>query len=79
MVENVITLLIYLAVLALVVWLVLWVIDSVIGVALPPKVIQIIWVIVVLVALLLIYRALGPHLRLPGITGATSSAVWFKN
>ena len=65
MVETVITLLIYLAALALVVWLVLWVVESVIGIALPPKVVQIIWVIVVLVALLLIYRALAPHLHLP--------------
>jgi hypothetical protein len=76
MVETVITLLIYLAVLALVVWLVLWVLDSIIGIALPPKVVQIIWIIVVLVAILLVYRALGPHLHLPGIT---SNAVWFED
>ena len=72
MVESVITLLIYLAVLALVVWLILWVVESVIGISLPPKVVQIIWVIVVLVALLLIYRALAPHLHLPAITAIGS-------
>jgi hypothetical protein len=65
MVESVILLLVYLCLLALCVWLVLWVLESIIGIALPPKVVQILWVIVALVAILLIYRSLAPHLHLP--------------
>jgi hypothetical protein len=65
MVESVILLLVYLCLLALCVWLVLWVLESIIGISLPPKVVQILWVIVALVAILLIYRALAPHLHLP--------------
>jgi hypothetical protein len=65
MVESVILLLVYLCLLALCVWLVLWVLESIIGIALPPKVVQILWVIVALIAILLIYRALAPHLHLP--------------
>ena len=47
MIITIITLLIYLCVLALVVYLIIWVLG-VIGVPLPPKVIQILWVIVAL-------------------------------
>lgn len=60
MIEAVITLLIYICVLALVVYLVIWVLE-IVGIALPPKVIQIIWVIVVLIVLLLLVRLLLPH------------------
>lgn len=66
MLETVITLLIYICVIALVVYLVLWVLES-IGVALPPMVVKIIWVIVILLVVLLLFRALpglGLHLRL---------------
>jgi bacteriorhodopsin len=59
MLETVITLLIYLCVLALVVYLIIWVLGE-IGLALPPQVIKILWVIVALVAILLIVRALLP-------------------
>ena len=61
MIESVITLLIYVCVLALVVYLIIYVLG-VVGIALPPKAIQIIWVIVMLVVILLIVR-----LVLPGI------------
>lgn len=65
MIETIITLLIYVCLLALVVYLAIWVLG-VVGIALPPKVIQIIWVIVALVVLLLVVRVLlgGGGLRL---------------
>lgn len=66
MLETVITLLIYICILALVVYLVLWVLES-IGIALPPMVVKIIWIIVVLFIILLLFKALpgmGLNLRL---------------
>lgn len=66
MLETVITLLIYICILALVVYLVLWVLES-IGIALPPMVVKIIWIIVVLFVILLLFKALpgmGLNLRL---------------
>jgi bacteriorhodopsin len=59
MLETIITLLIYLCVLALVVYLIIWVLGE-IGLALPPQVIKILWVIVALVAILFIVQALMP-------------------
>lgn len=59
LIEAVIQLLIYIAVLALVVYLILWVL-SLIGVPLPDQVVKIIWVIVALIAILLILRVLLP-------------------
>jgi hypothetical protein len=61
-------LLIYLCVLALVIYLVIYVLG-VIGVPLPPKVMQILWVIFGLIVLLLVVRMLlsgGGSLSLPG-------------
>lgn len=69
MIESLIVLLIYVAIFALVVWLILWVLG-IIGVSLPPRVVQIIWVIFALVVLLMIVRAMLPAsggLRLSGI------------
>jgi hypothetical protein len=60
MVEGVIMLLIYICVLCLVVYLVIWVLQSVVGISLPPKVIQIIWIIVVLIIILLLLRMILP-------------------
>ncbi len=59
LIEAVIQLLIYIAVLALVVYLILWVL-SLIGVPLPEQVVKIIWVIVALIAILLVLRVLLP-------------------
>lgn len=59
MIEALITFLIYACVIALVVYLLIWVLG-IIGVALPPKVIQILWVIVALVILLYALRILLP-------------------
>ncbi len=67
MVESVIWLLIYICLLVGVAWLVLWVLGQ-IGVPLPPRVVQIFWVIVVLLVILLLWRMLSPvmgHVRLP--------------
>jgi hypothetical protein len=70
MIESIITLLIYICLLAIVVYLVIWVLG-IVGVNLPPKVIQILWAIVALVALLLIVRMLlGGGLRLGRIGGS---------
>jgi hypothetical protein len=64
MVETVITLLIYIALVVGLVWLVLWVLES-IGVPLPPQVAKVMWVVAALVILLLLWRALSPVLHLP--------------
>lgn len=67
MLAAVITMLIYLCLLALVVYLILWVLEA-IGLALPAQVIKIIWVIAVLIAILIIVQALpGLGLHLPAL------------
>jgi hypothetical protein len=61
MIEAVIQALIYICVLALVIYLIIWVLQSVANIALPAKVIQIIWIIFALVCLLILVRLLLPH------------------
>lgn len=56
MIETIIALLIYVCIIALVFYLVIYVLG-VIGVPLPGKVIQILWVIFGLIVLLMLYRA----------------------
>lgn len=63
MVESVIHLLIALCVLAGLVYLAIWVFDL-LGINLPPRVIQIVWAVVVLIAILLLWRAFGSSLNL---------------
>lgn len=67
MIEAVLTLLIYICILALVVYVVLWVLGT-IGVPLPAQIVKIIWVIFALIVLLLLARMLlgggGFHLAL---------------
>jgi len=53
MIASIITLLIYVVILAIVVYLVIWVLG-IIGVPIPEKVIQLLWVIVALVAILML-------------------------
>ena len=65
MLTSVITLLIYICVIALVVYLVIWVLRDVVGLPIPAKVIQILWVIFALVVILYIVQFLGHDLRLP--------------
>lgn len=62
MVESIIMLLIYICLVVGVCWLVIWVLGQ-LGVALPPQVIKIFWVIVVLIVILLLYRMLAPLLH----------------
>jgi hypothetical protein len=52
MLASVITFLIYVCVLALVIYLVLWVLRDVLGLPIPERVIQILWVIVALIVIL---------------------------
>ncbi len=59
MIESVIYLLIQVCILALVVYLIIWVLG-IVGVPLPPKVIQILWVIVGLVVILLLVHLMIP-------------------
>lgn len=66
MLTTVIMTLIWLCVLALVVWLVIWVLGE-IGLVLPPQVIKIIWVIAALIAILLILNAFSGVLHLPAM------------
>jgi hypothetical protein len=67
MITTVITLLIYLCLLALVVFLIFWVLDS-IGFPLPPQVKNIVIVICVLVAILFIVQSLpGLGVHVPSL------------
>jgi hypothetical protein len=61
MVEAVIYALIYICLLALVIYLVIWVLQTIAGIALPPKVIQIVWIIFALICILVLVRLLLPH------------------
>lgn len=67
MLSAIIYLLIYVCVIALVIYLVIWVLRDVIGLALPPKVLQILWVIFALFVLLYILQLVlgGGGLHLP--------------
>lgn len=60
MIEQIIMALIYLCLLAAAVYLIIWVITSVANIALPAKVIQIIWIVFVLVCVLFLVRLLLP-------------------
>lgn len=51
MIGAVITFLIYVCILALVVYLILWVLRDIVGVPIPEKVVQILWVVVALVCI----------------------------
>lgn len=64
MLATVITFLIYICVLALVIYLIIWVLRDVIGLPIPPKVIQILWVIVALIVILWLVQMV-----LPGVGG----------
>lgn len=61
MLESVITFLIGLCVLAIVVYLVIWVLGQ-IGIVLPPRIVQILWVIVILLVVLYLVKMILPHL-----------------
>jgi hypothetical protein len=61
MIEAVIYALIYLALLILCVYLILWVLEQ-LGIALPPQVVKILWIIIALVAILIIVQTVVPSL-----------------
>lgn len=66
MLASIITFLIYICVLALVIYLILWVLRDVLGLPIPAKVIQILWVIVALVVILWLVQMLpGLGLHFP--------------
>jgi hypothetical protein len=68
MLESIITLLIWVCVVALVIYLVIWVLQTVVGLELPAKVIQILWVIFALIVILMLARLLlGGGLSLPSM------------
>jgi hypothetical protein len=66
-IASVITFLIYVCVLALVIYLITWVLRDVLGVPIPAKVIQILWVIVALICILMLVQMVmgGGSFRLP--------------
>jgi hypothetical protein len=64
MVESLIVTLIWIGLVVGLVFLVLWALEK-FGLALPPRVVQIGWVIAVLIIILILWRSFG-HL-LPGI------------
>ena len=59
MIESLIMLLIYVCLVVGACWLVIWVLEQ-LGITLPPQVVKVFWVIVVLIVILLLYRALAP-------------------
>jgi Flp pilus assembly protein protease CpaA len=69
MLASVITFLIYICLLAIVIYLIVWVLRDILGVPIPEKVIQILWVIVALIAILMLVQMVmggGNSFRLPG-------------
>lgn len=69
MLASVITFLIYVCVLALVIYLIIWVLRDVVGLPIPAKVIQILWVIVALIVILWLVQMVlgGGGFRVPSI------------
>jgi hypothetical protein len=59
MFETVIMLLIQICLVAVLAYIVIWVLG-ILGVTIPPRVVQLLWVIVALIVILLLYRALWP-------------------
>ena len=60
MLASVVTFLIYLCILAIVIYLIIWVVQDVIGLPIPGKVIQLLWVIVALIAILWLVQMVLP-------------------
>jgi len=60
MLESIIMFLIYVCVVAIVIYLVIWVLRDVLGLPLPGKVIQILWVIFALIVILFLVRLILP-------------------
>lgn len=60
MIEAILIALIYICVAALIIWLVIYVLQTVVGWQIPAKVVQIVWVIFALLAVLWLLRAILP-------------------
>jgi hypothetical protein len=69
MLVSVITFLIYICIIAIVIYAVIWVLRDVIGLPIPAKIIQLIWVVVALIVILWLVQMLlgGAGFRLPVI------------
>ena len=70
MLTSVITFLIYVCILAIVVYLIIWVLRDVVGLPIPEKVVQLLWVIVALIAILFLVQLVlggGNSFRLPSL------------
>jgi hypothetical protein len=72
--------LVYVVIVAIAIYLIIWVLEVVAGVTLPAKVVQLLWVLVALIAVVMIITALAGHLptfRLgaTGIGGGTLAAL----
>ena len=68
MIASVIMFLIYVCILALIIYLIIWVLRDVLGVPIPAKVIQILWIIVALICILWLVQMVlggGNSFRLP--------------
>jgi len=68
MIESIIMFLIYVCLIALVIYLIIWVLTSVIGVPLPAKVIQILWVVFALICILFLVQIVMGGLSLPRVS-----------
>lgn len=71
MLASIITFLIYVCLLAIVIYLIIWVLRDVLGLPLPEKVVQLLWVIVALIAILFLVQLVlggGNALKLPKLT-----------
>ena len=68
MLITILTLTLYLVLLAIVVYTVIWALGK-IGVELPPRVVQLLWVAVVIIALIYIITYIVPGLHLPSPGG----------
>jgi hypothetical protein len=62
MIESIIWFLIYVLIIAGLLYLVFWVITTVAGVPIPAKIIQIVWVIFALIVVLLLIKMFIPYL-----------------
>ena len=69
MLTAVITFLIYICILTIVIYLVIWVLRDVVGLPIPERVIQLLWVIVALIAILMLVQMVlgGGGFHLPSV------------
>jgi hypothetical protein len=69
MLASVITFLIYVCILAIVIYLVIWIVRDIVGLPIPEKVVQLLWVIVALIVILWLVQMVlgGGGFRLPVI------------